>query len=208
MKRFAVLAIAMIISAWSYGQFHIGPQIGYAGSNLTMNVDSISNSLKSNFMFGVFMRFGNKIYIAPEVNYLTQGSVFKTPSYQDGVSPLEQEVKFSTLQVPVNLGWRIINLEIVSIRIFGGVAANFVLNTTVNTTSDNADDYENALVPDDFNSVQWQWDAGLGVDVLMFAIDVKYMGGLGNVLNDVQYNNTTLSSQSNVFLVTLGWKIF
>lgn len=208
MKRIVLIAITLMITGMSYGQFHIGPQIGYTGSNLTLNVDSISNSLKSNFLVGVFMRFGKKIYIQPEVNWLTQGSVFKYPSFKDGIVPLEQNIKLSTIQVPVNVGWRIINLKVVNIRIFAGIAANFVMNTTIDTKSGDPDDYENALVPDDFKSVQWQWDVGAGVDILMFAVDVKYMGGINNLLDNVQLDGNTITSKSNIFVVTLGWKIF
>lgn len=207
MKRIILLTVTLLIVGMSYGQFHIGPQIGYTGSNLSLNADSISNSLKNNLLIGAFVRIGKKFYVQPEVNWLTQGSVLKYPSFKDGIVPLEQEIKLSTLQVPVNVGWRFINLEIVNLRIFAGVAANFVLNTKIDTKSGNSDDYENALVPDDFKSVQWQWDAGVGVDILMFAVDVKYMGGINNLLDNVQIEGNTLTSKSNLFVVTLGWKI-
>lgn len=206
MKKITLLFTALIISGAMFGQFHFGPQIGYSASNLTLNVDSVSNGLKNNFLAGVFVRMGQKIYVQPEVNWMTQGSVF---SY-NGLNkvPLEQEIKLNTIQVPVNLGWRIINLEVVNIRLFAGVAANFLMNTSINTKSGDPDDYEDVLVPDDFKSVTWQWDAGLGVDVLMFAVDVKYVGGLSNVLNDFSYDGNTVNSKSNLFVVTLGWKIF
>ena len=207
MKRIIVFAIALLISGISYGQFHIGPQIGYSGSNLTLNTDTIANNLKSNFLIGVFARFGKKIYVQPEVNWLTQGSVFKYPSFKDGIVPLEQEIKLSTIQVPVNVGWRFLNLKVVQLRVFAGVAANFVMNTTINTKSGDPDDYENALIPDDFKSVQWQWDVGAGVDILMFAVDVKYMGGINNLLDNVQVDGNTITSKSNLFVVTVGWKI-
>ena len=205
MKKITLFFASLLISGVMFGQFHFGPQIGYSASNLTLDTDSITNGLKNNLLLGAFVRMGKKIYVQPEVNWMTQGSVFK---YQGIGVPLEQEIKLSTIQVPVNLGWRIINLEIVNIRLFAGVAANFLMNATVNTTSGNSDDYENVLVPDDFKNVTWQWDAGLGVDVLMFAIDVKYMGGLTNVLNDFTVNGNTVTSKSNLFVVTLGWKIF
>jgi len=208
MKKITLIIAAFLISGSMFGQFHFGPQIGYSASNLTVDTDSISNSLKNNLLLGVFVRMGNKIYIQPEVNWMTQGSVFKYPSFQDGIVPLEQNIKLNTIQVPVNLGWRIINLEIVNIRLFAGVAANFLMNTTIDTKNGNPDDYEDALVPDDFKTVTWQWDAGVGVDVLMFALDVKYMGGLTNVLDDFKIDGNTITSKSNLFVVTLGWKIF
>ncbi|MCF6171701.1 MAG: PorT family protein [Bacteroidales bacterium] len=208
MKKITLLFASFLISGVMFGQLHFGPQIGYSASNLTLDTDSITNGLKNNFLVGVFVRMGKKIYVQPEVNWMTQGSVFKYPSIQGGIVPLEQDIKLSTIQVPVNIGWRIINLEVVNVRLFAGMAANFLMNANINTTSGNPDDYENALVPDDFKNVTWQWDAGVGVDVLMFAIDIKYMGGLSNVLNDFAISGSTVTSKSNLFVVTLGWKIF
>lgn len=206
MKKLVISFLAIVFVVSCYGQFHVGPQIGYTASNLTINKDSISNGLRNNFVVGVFFRFGKKIYVQPEINWLTQGSVFQYPSFGN-LSPIKQEIKLSTIQIPFNIGWRIINLKVVNIRIFAGAVANFVTKTTINTTGGDANYYDALPTADDFGKTQWQWDAGLGVDVLMFAIDVKYMGGINNILSDFSVNNTTLSSKSNLFMVTLGWKI-
>jgi len=206
MKKVVLITAVFLISMLGYGQFHVGPQIGYTASNLSIDKDSITNGLKNNFVAGVFFRFGKKIYVQPEINWLTQGSVFKYPSFGN-LSPIEQNIKLNTIQVPVNIGWRMINLEIVNIRIFAGVVANFITNTTITTSGGDANYYDALPSEDDFGKTQWQWDAGVGVDVLMFAIDVKYMGGLNNILKDFSYENNTLSSKSNLFMVTLGWKI-
>jgi len=178
MKKLVLFIAVLLISGMSYGQFHIGPQIGYTASNLSVNVDSISNSLKSNFLIGVFARFGEKIYVQPEINWLTQGSVFKYPKIGN-LSPIEQNVKLSTIQIPLNVGWRMINLKIINLRIFAGIAANFVVNTNIKTTGGDENYY----------------------------VDVKYMGGLTNIFDDFQIENNTITSKSNLFVVTLGWKI-
>ncbi|PLW96164.1 MAG: hypothetical protein C0591_09375 [Marinilabiliales bacterium] len=206
MKKIIVAFVAIVITLSSYGQFHVGPQIGYTASNLSLNTDSITNGLKSNFVAGVFFRFGEKIYVQPEINWLTQGSVFKYPSI-GSISPIEQNIKLNTIQVPLNIGWRIINLKVVNIRIFAGVLANFVTKTTITTSGGDPNYYDALPTEDDFGKTQWQWDIGAGVDVLMFAIDVKYMGGINNILNDFTIDGTTISSKSNLFMVTLGWKI-
>ncbi len=206
MKKLIVTLVAIVFTVSSYGQFHVGPQIGYTASNLSLDTDSITNGLKSNFVAGVFFRFGQKIYVQPEINWLTQGSVFKYPSI-GSLSPIEQNIKLNTIQVPLNIGWRIINLEVVNIRIFAGVLANFVTNTTITTSGGDPNYYDALPTEDDFGKTQWQWDVGAGVDVLMFAIDVKYMGGINNILHDFSIGETTISSKSNLFMVTLGWKI-
>jgi hypothetical protein len=206
MKKLFVAIVAVVITLSSYGQFSIGPQIGYTGSNLSMNIDSISNGLRSNFVVGVFTRFGKKIYVQPEINWLTQGSVFKYPSIGN-LSPIEQKIKLNTIQVPLNIGWRMINLKVVNVRIFAGVVANFITNTTLTTSGGDPTYYDALPTEDDFGKTQWQWDIGAGVDVLMFAVDVKYLGGINNILNDFSIDGTTVSSKSNLFMVTLGWKI-
>jgi len=206
MKKISLLLVAFLISGVMYGQFHIGPQIGYTASKLSYKGTDITNGLKNNMLIGVFMRIGKKVYIQPEVNYMTQGSVFKFPSL-GSTSVVEQNVNLKSIQVPLSLGWQFINLKVIKLRIFGGATANFIVNKTITTTNGAAKDY---LVPDNFNNIQWQYQAGLGIDVLMFALDVKYYGGINDLFNgSVKYNQTThsVSGASNVFEVTLGWKI-
>ena len=207
MKKVVFVAVIMLMTASMFGQFTIGPQIGYTASNLTVDKSEIVNNLKSNFLIGVLARFGKKIYVQPEISWLTQGSVLKYPSLSNP-NPVEQEIKLSTIQVPVSVGWRIINLKVVNIRVYGGVAANFVTNTTINTTNPDGLEY---LLPSDFNNVQWQWQLAAGVDVFMFAIDVRYFGGINDIMNttiEIDGDSRSISSKSNLFQVTLGWKIF
>ncbi|MEJ2594006.1 MAG: porin family protein [bacterium] len=208
MKKAILVFATVLISTVMFGQFHFGPQVGYTASNLSVDKSEIVNNLKSNLLIGVFVRMGKKIYLQPEANWLTQGGTFKYEFEVDDPNPVEQEIKLNTLQVPLSLGWRMINLNVINIRLFAGASANFILNTKINTF--NPDTYE-YLLPEDFSSIQWQWQAGLGVDILMFAIDVRYCGGINDLVNKtvtVDGGNYQVSSKSNLFQVTLGWKIF
>ncbi len=206
MKKLSLLIVAVLMSGLMYGQFHIGPQIGYTAANLSYNKNDISTGLKNNMVIGVFMRLGKKIYIQPELNYLTQGSVFKFPSL-NSTSVIEQNVQLKSIQVPLNLGFQLIDLKVVKLRIFGGATANFVADKTIDPVNSAPKDY---LQPDNFNNVNFQYQIGAGLDVLMFALDVKYYGGISDLVNgNVTYNSTTqqVNAPSNVFMVTLGWKI-
>ena len=208
MKKVLLIALLISFSTVLFGQFHFGPQVGYTASNLSVDKNEIINNLKSNLLVGVFARIGKKVYLQPEANWLTQGSTFKYEFEVDDPNPVEQEIKLNTLQVPLSLGLRLINLEVINIRLFAGASANFILNTKINTRNPDGFDY---LLPEDFNNIQWQWQAGLGVDVLMFAIDVRYCGGLNDLVNKsitVQEGTFDVNSKSNLFQVTLGWKIF
>ncbi len=204
MKKFSLFLVAILMSGIMYGQFHIGPQIGYTASKLSYKGSDITNSLKNNMLVGVFMRIGKKIYVQPEINYMTQGSVFKFPT-PGSPTPVEQDVSLKSIQVPLSLGWQFLNLKVVKFRIFGGATANFIVNKTINTKNGSPKDY---LLPSDFSDIQWQYQVGFGIDVLMLAIDVKYYGGINDIVNLKYDNNTkTLNGGANVFEVTLGWKI-
>ncbi len=204
MKKFSLLFIAVLMSGIMYGQFHIGPQIGYTSSKLSYKGSDINAGLKNNMLIGVFMRIGRKVYVQPEVNYMTQGSVFKFPTL-GSTSVFEQDVSLKSIQIPLSLGWQFLNLKVIKFRIFGGITANFIVNKTITPNGTAPKDY---LVPKDFKDIQWQYQAGFGIDILMLAIDVKYYGGINNILNFKYDNNTkTLTGGANVFEVTLGWKL-
>ena len=217
MKKLVLLVAAFALSGVMFGQIHFGPQIGYSASNLSLNTGDITNNLKNNFMFGAFVRLGKKLYVQPEVNWMTQGSVFKYPSVSlDGVdlSPVEQDIKLKTVQIPVSVGYRILNLTLVNLRIHGGVTANIITDKTINNKDDDnsiGQDLIDPITEEDIRDLQWQYQFGLGVDVLMFALDIKYYGGINDIVNGnvtIDQNNLGISSKSNVFMVTLGWKIF
>lgn len=203
MKKLSLLLITFLMAGVMYGQFHIGPQVGYTAANLSVDKSDITNGLQNNMVVGVFMRLGKKIYLQPEVNYLTQGSVFQ---FKFGQSLIKQDVQLKSIQVPLNLGAQLIDLKVAKLRVFGGVTANFVANKTINTTGDPSE----YLKPDNIKDVTFQYQVGVGLDVLMFALDVKYYGGINDLVNgNVTYNSATqsVSAPSNVFMVTLGWKI-
>jgi hypothetical protein len=203
MKKLTLLFVAILASGVMFGQLHFGPQIGYTSSKLTTNSSELTSSFKSNFLFGAFVRLGDKIYVQPEINWLTQGGIWEdnTPGYD----PTKVEMNYKTIQIPVSLGWRIIDLKLANIRIFGGAAANIATNKTMKINGITED-----LKDADWNDVVWQYQVGAGVDVLMFALDIKYMGGINDLYkgSEIEFDGKTLSTKSNLFMVTLGWKIF
>jgi hypothetical protein len=202
MKKLTLLMLLLFVSGMMFAQFHIGPQIGYTSSKLTTNTSDIKSTFKSNFLFGAFARFGEKIYIQPEINWLTQGGIWEATT--DGTDLGKTEMTYKTIQIPVSVGWRLIDLKLVNIRIFGGLSANIATDKKMKLDGITQD-----IKDADWNNMVWQYQVGAGVDVLMFALDLKYMGGLNNLYKgDIQYDGKTLSTKSNLFMVTLGWKIF
>lgn len=202
MKKITLLLAGLFISTVMFGQFTFGPQVGYTSSTLSYNKSDIQSALKSNMVVGLFARIGKKVYLQPELNYLTQGSVF---NFADGT---QQTANLKSIQVPLSLGVKLVDAKVVKVRLFGGGTANFVVNKDL-SYKDIVQTTGSYLTADNFKNANFQYQVGVGVDVLMFALDVKYYGPLDNLVNGtVTYNNQTVDAGSSVFMVTLGWKLF
>ncbi len=203
MKKITLLLAAVMMSAVMYGQFHIGPQIGYTTSNLTANGADIQSSMHNNFVVGIFARIGNKVYLQPEINYITQGNTFK---FNRGA--IQQKVNLKAIQVPLSLGFQLLNLKVVKLRVFGGATANFIVNKDV-SPAEGVNMTGNYLSVDNFKNANFQYQFGAGLDIFMLTLDVKYYGGISDFTNgSMTYGGSSISSsKANAFMVTLGWKI-
>lgn len=207
MKKTIIIILLAVMAVNVQAQIDFGPKIGYTSTKLSVDQSSIETSLKNNFLFGAFLRLGKKVYLQPEINWYTSGSVFKRPTLTS-LSPFEQEIKLNNIQVPVFVGLQLIDLKLVSIRAQAGPTANIVLSKKIETTQTSG--YIDPIKESDINDLNWGFQFGAGVDVLMFTLDVQYMLGLNNVIGDVKIGGETIKfdSKKNGFVVTLGWKIF
>lgn len=210
MKKTILISVFVLLSGAIMAQgISFGPQIGYTTTSLSSDKSEIKTDLKSNFLFGAFLRVGGKWYLQPEINYFTSGSVFKSPNLNplDGFDPLpiEDEITMKNIQVPLYIGYTLADLKLAKIRAMAGPTATFVVGKEVSHVE------TTELINDaDINDLHWGLQFGAGVDVLMFTLDVQYNIGLSKVIEDVNVGNNQikLDSRPSVFMVTLGWKIF
>ncbi len=199
MKKITLIMMLFLAANLAFGQLSFGPKIGFNTSKLTTDADKIETDLKNHFNFGVFLRLGKKVYIQPEVNWLTRDGIFTS---DDGKG--QQDIEIKTVEIPLLLGWRVINLGVGNIRIMAGPSASIVTNSTVDVT--NADSFTDPIIEDgDFNDLIWGGNIGAGVDILMFTLDVRYQFGLNNVIKEIE--KFDYNSKSNIFAVSLGWKL-
>jgi hypothetical protein len=196
MKKTILILVFAMLSVAGFSQFTIGPKIGYTASKLSTNFPDIKNSVKSNFLFGAFARFGKKVYLQPELIYTTKGGVLDS-------NGLKQTIKLNTFDIPVMVGVKLIDLKVVSLRIHGGPVASFVMNKTI--TYDNL--LENPIKDSSINDIDWAFNVGATLDVLLLTMDVGYQFGLNNLYN-APAGQTTYDMKSNLFYVTLGVKLF
>lgn len=202
MRKIIILILALGLSVPIFAQlpaFCIGPKIGYNTTKLSPDPDVISSELKSNFQYGAFVRVGNKVFIQPEINYVTKGGQLKS---KDSGDPISQEITLKTLTIPLLLGVKIIDLKAASIHIIGGPAASFAIDKGISVTNPGSTWPVNST--NDIKRASWAIQAGAGVDVLIFTFDIRYEFGMSNIYN----GSSDISLKNNLVNVSLGLKLF
>lgn len=202
MKKLIASIVLVIATTSLMAQFSVGPKIGYTASSLSTDSDDIKEDFNNTLHFGAFARLGGKTYLQPELLFMTKGTNFGY-TIPDGA---EQEVKLNTIDIPVLLGFKLIDLKIADIRAMAGPVGSFVINNDVNAT--NLAGQVEELEKDDIKDANWGLQAGVGADFLSLSLDIRYHFGLTSMyeegfLDDFNTDNV----KNNSFLITLGWKI-
>ena len=238
MKKTFLLVVAMLMMgsvAFAGGgvDFCIGPKVGYQTAKLSCKKADIKAGFSNHFTAGLFTRVTiGRFYIEPEVLYFKTSNLFDVNMTGTGNEyniPTGANVNLTlnqmNLQVPVLLGFEIIDLNIVTLRAQVGPTANFTLKSktlvdyTTNTGENGSQQEAAANQGFDTKSISWGLQAGLGVDVLKrITLDINYNFGLSKVLAPL--NNTALgetfdftntdveNTKQGMFMVTLGLKLF
>ncbi len=209
MKKIILISVFALLSSGLLAQsISLGPKIGYTTHKLSSDRSDITTDLKSNFLFGAFLRIGGKYYIQPEINYFTSGSVFKRPAVTyEGVdySPVEDEITMKNIQIPLYIGYTIADLKVANIRAMAGPTATLIVDKNVKPLQ------SVSLIKDaDISDMKWGFQFGIGADALMFALDIQYYIGLNKIIGEVEGPGgepIILDSRPQGFMVTLGWKI-
>jgi len=204
-KSILLLSFILLLTTSVFSQFTFGPKVGYNSTKLSLDRSDINSELKNNFQFGVFFRIGNKIYIQPEVNWVNQGSIFKT-SESSTFSEFEQEIKLSTIQIPLMIGLKVIDLKMFNLRVFGGPSASYITKVKINKKlATGIEPISEANLED----IIWSFQVGAGFGILNLTFDIRYNFGINDVLKTIQIDGgpVEFSSKTSGFNVTLGFKL-
>lgn len=233
MKKTFLLIVAMLMmgtAAFAGGDFlTFGPKIGYQTSKLSYAKPDIKDGFANHFTFGVFGRVTiGRIYVQPELLYFRTSNIFDValgPGNNIFNIPENASINVTlrqmNLQLPVLVGFKIIDLDLIKLRAQVGPTANFVLKSKTLVdykVNDVAGTQQEAGAGSGFDTraVAWGAQVGLGADIWKFTLDINYNFGLSKVYDVL--NNTTLGetfnfantdkTHQNMFMVTVGFKIF
>ena len=212
-KSFLTIALMTVVLS-TFAQlpitFDIGIKAGINSSKITTDNPSISgytfsdfkNDVKSGYNIGAFARLGSKkIYLQPELLYVQKKGLVKfTYSGQE----FTQNINMKSVQIPLLIGYKLINLKIASVRAFTGPAMSFAIgdskaSVVINTLTN--------LNQETLKKSVWDWQLGGGVDLGPLTLDVRYEWGLSKITDgNFSPSNIGFKNKGNFLTFSLGFK--
>jgi hypothetical protein len=196
MKRFGLTLCLFIFlsSLWAQSPINLGIKFGTNRSSLITSFDDIFEKSEINhYLAGAFLRINlGKIYLQPEAYFNTKGGTL--PSIN--ISNYSQILSYQTIDIPILVGYNIINKPIFNLRIHAGPVLSYI--TADPLISDikelNIDDLK-----DNYIGIQ----AGVGFDLWFVTIDAR----IENSFN-IFIKNSNYSVTNRVYLLSAGIKLF
>ena len=221
MKKLILAAVLLLSVSFTQAQLNFGIKAGYNSSlgindlgsvtNGSYNYNSAKAELSNGFQAGVFLRMGfSKVYFQPELLY-AMGKKNYDMSVKDGnntiVGTFNKNVTVSTVDVPLLLGYKLLDLKVANLRVFAGPKLRFNTGSTLEFSNVTGGGFNINDFQKDVKAAQLGLEAGFGVDVLMLSLDFRYQ-----VINDMyqtKIQDVTIDKiPANTFVISLGWKIF
>lgn len=211
MKK-GILTLLVLIGSMSLlaqGPISFGPKIGWNTTELTTDYTDYIKDLKSGGQAGLFFSiYLDKFYIQPEAYFsIKRGSLETTFDPLNGEQSLEVRQAFSlaTVDVPLIMGYKLLDLKIARLRVWGGPVASYVLNKSYVLEIDGFDESDK-ITRDDFRDATWGLQIGAGLDLLMLTFDIGYEFGLEDFARIDQLDD--LNFRNNLFYCSIGWRLF
>lgn len=191
MRKLTVLLLAVLVSGSLFAQLpNFGLKVGATASSI--NTADLSSSYDSEnlmgYQLGAFVRINSgKLYLQPEVVYNHRST--QLAGFDGGDITFD----IGSIDVPLLLGFKLVDGKVFNIRAFVGPEASFATNKEYEDRSE--------INLDDFNDLTWYVQAGVGIDLLFLTFDIRYEKGLNSL-----YDGGDLDLKNNVFVFSLGLK--
>lgn len=188
MKKLLLSAflMALTVSLFAQVNFDLGIKGGVNFSKISFDIEDYSAESVTKTHLGAFGRIGwNRIFIQPEFYFSGKGGdvTFTTATSFD----------FTTMDIPVLLGVRIIKGKAFKLHVVGGPVFSSISSEEVK--GDNL--VNKSFYEDNYMGIQY----GLGVDVLFLTFDARMENGL-----DKFYSQPGKNGKNQTFMLSVGFK--
>ena len=183
---FLCLFLGVIEFSFAVSPINLGLKAGYTSSKLTTSLDQFNDGSVSNFLVGAFVRVNlRKWYLQPEGYFTSKGGHLKDVS--------TDSFDLNSLDVPLLLGYKVVNLPKVNLRLNAGPVFSFI---TKKQGENNNSEFDYNNIKDNYVGIQY----GAGVDFLFLTLDARLENSLGDV------HSGAGNEKIKLFMVTLGIK--
>ncbi len=144
---------------------------------------------------GAFSRIGwGRLFIQPEAYFNSRGGDIRDFAEDDPATTV-QRFDFTSVDVPLLAGIKVIKGDFFNIRAMGGPVFGFITSGDVEGRPEASADY--------FRDHFYGWQYGVGLDLWFVTLDAR----VENSRNSV-YQSSDFSSRNKVFMISAGIKIF
>ncbi|OEK01904.1 hypothetical protein BFP97_10420 [Roseivirga sp. 4D4] len=199
MKKLILTLALITVTFGASAQVTLGPRITLISSNLDLR-EEIANVQEGDaefgFQYGIFARVKVPViglYVQPELLFSKTESTITSGAQNVDLS-------FNRVDVPIMIGGKIGPL-----RINAGPSLSFLTSAESDVAGLVTD------VKDNYSSTNVGFQAGIGIDILKFAIDLKYEGSLSEKFGDaitVGGNSFSTDERPSQIVLGIGFKLF
>lgn len=168
-------------------QFNLKPYVGANSTTLSRDLQDEEFKSDLGYQFGIDLMIGRRIFIQPGLNYEFARVGVANPEISD--------LKISRINLPVLAGIKMFKEDIdkyFDIRIFTGPSISFMADFSGGSGL--------GISSSEVKNFNVAWNAGLGVDLFMFFLDLGYKWDV----DDFFKRDVESSASQNVFYANLG----
>ena len=212
MKRIIAISLVLLLPllAMAQGPVSFGPKLGWNSNKLTTDytryIEDMRDGVQGGLFFSIYM---DKFYIQPEAYLsLRRGNLdayIGDPLEADKSISLNQSVTITTVDIPMLLGYKLIDLKLIRFRVWGGPVVSYVLDKKYTLSLDGVDE-TSRISTTDFKDATWAGQIGAGLDLLFLTFDIGYEFGLEDFLTIRSLDDFNL--RQNMYYISLGWRLF
>ncbi len=199
MKKITLsISFLFLLFITTTAQVTIKPHVGMNFSLFTEDpIDYDDPGVRVGVLLGLGAKFGEDFYIEPAVQY--GGSTYELVHANN--PDQDFNAIFRGLRIPVSFGYQFgDNDDLLRFRLFAGPSATIMFDVEVESGS-NAQGLPKS---EDFNTIIWGANMGLGLDVWFLYLETGYDIGLSNVYNGESSFDV---GKNNMFWFALGVNI-
>ncbi|TAG50736.1 MAG: PorT family protein [Runella slithyformis] len=160
-----------------------------------------NSAARTGYVLGAYARIGRKFFVQPEVLFSTKGGTVEILK-AGATAPVNVDVQFSQIDIPVLLG-----LKLGPLRLNAGPMASLNI-AQGNALGDALKVYTTQNINKTIEQATFGYQAGVGLDLGSFNIDLRYEGGLSNISQLNLQNNAQFNSRVNLWQISLGYILF